>query len=227
VIFSSRTIPGNEKAVGAVINGLARQGIDVLTSEDALVHTSGHPRQDELKSFYKWLRPGLLVPMHGEMRHLQRHLALAREAGIRQAIRIEAGDVLRLAPGPATIVDQAPAGRLHVDGRLIVPAIDGPARLRRKLAQVGIVFVSLLVNAKGELRDPVQVVCDGLPLMDARDAVIAQLLEEAAEDALDALPCAKKRSDDEIREAVRLGVRRAADEVWGKKPVVHIAVHRL
>jgi ribonuclease J len=226
-IFSSRTIPGNEKAVGAVINGLARDGIDVLTSDDALVHTSGHPRQEELKSFYRWLRPSLLVPMHGEMRHLQRHLALAREAGIREAIRIEAGDVLRLAPGPAAVVDQAPAGRLHVDGRLIVPAIEGPARLRRKLAQVGIVFVSLVLDPKGHARCPVAVVCDGLPQSDADGEPLLAMLEDAAEAALEGLPRVRRRSEDDIRETVRLAVRRAADAAWGKKPVVHVAIHHL
>jgi ribonuclease J len=227
VIFSSRTIPGNEKAVGAVINGLARQGVEVLTSEDALVHTSGHPRQEELKAFYGWLRPRLLVPMHGEMRHLQRHLVLARQAGIPEAIRIEAGDIVRLAPGPAEIVDQAPAGRLHVDGRLIVPAIDGPARQRRKLAHSGIVLVSLVVDPRGQARGAVRVVIDGLPLADAAGDLLVDMLEEAAESALEALPRARRRSDDDIAEALRLAVRRAADAAWGKKPVVHVAVHRL
>ncbi len=226
VIFSSRTIPGNEKAVGAVINGLAEQEIDVLTSDDALVHTSGHPRQDELKAFYGWLRPGLLVPMHGEMRHLQRHVALALEAGIPEALRIETGDVLRLAPGPAEVIDEAPSGRLHVDGRLIVPAIDGPARFRRKLAQVGIVFVSVVLDPKGQARCPVRIVGDGLPLNDASGEALLDGLEMAAEDALDALP-RKKRSDDDIAETLRLAVRRTAFAAWGKRPVVHVAVHRL
>ena len=227
VVFSSRTIPGNEKAVGSVINGLTGQGIEVVTGDDALVHTSGHPRQDELKAFYSWLRPALLVPMHGEMRHLERHLQLAREAGIREAIRIEAGDVLRLVPGPATIVDQAPAGRLHVDGRLIVSAAVGPARFRRKLSFAGIVFVSLVLDPKGQARSPLMLVSDGLPKEDGGGGSLDEVLLEAAENAFDALPKARRRSDDDVREALRLAVRRTADAVWGKKPVVHIAIHRL
>ncbi len=213
--------------MGAVINGLAEQGIEVVTSDDALVHTSGHPRQDELKAFYSWLRPALLVPMHGEMRHLERHLELAREAGIREAIRIEAGDILRLVPGPATIVDQAPAGRLHVDGRLIVSAVEGPARLRRKLSFAGIVFVSLVLDPKGQARTPLMLVSDGLPKEDGGGGSLDEILLEAAENAFDALPKARRRSDDDIREALRLAVRRTADAVWGKKPVVHVAIHRL
>ncbi|TMJ41400.1 MAG: ribonuclease J, partial [Alphaproteobacteria bacterium] len=137
VVFSSKTIPGNEKAVSAVHNNLASLGVDVITSDDALVHTSGHPRQDELKLLYGWLKPRAVIPMHGEPRHLLRHVEFAEAAGIGETLMAENGDLIRLAPGPAQIVDEMPAGRLHVDGKLIVPANEGPARFRRKLSFAG------------------------------------------------------------------------------------------
>jgi ribonuclease J len=226
VIFSSRTIPGNEKAVGEVINGLALQGVEVLTAEDALVHTSGHPRQEELKTFYAWLRPRLLVPMHGEARHLERQVALAREAGVAEAMRITDGQILRLAPGPAEVVDEAPAGRLHVDGRLVVPATDGPAKFRRKLAFSGIVFVSLVLDGKGLALEQ-RVIADGLPEVDARGTPLTQILDDAVAVAFDAIPRARRRLDDDVREVVRVAVRRTAEQVWGKRPICHVAIHRV
>ncbi|MEE4235510.1 MAG: ribonuclease J, partial [Anderseniella sp.] len=163
VIFSSKTIPGNEKSVGNLLNLLAGQGVDVITSDDAMVHTSGHPRQEELRQLYGWLRPKLLVPMHGEMRHLKRQIEFARGCGIPATAQVMGGEVLRLSPGPAEIIDEVPGGRLHVDGRLIVPSIDGPARKRRKLSFVGVVAVSLVIDGAGKLADDPQAVLDGLP----------------------------------------------------------------
>ena len=125
VIFSSRTIPGNEKAVGRIQNGLARNGCDILTDGEALVHVSGHPRRDELRQMYRWMRPKIVVPMHGEARHLKAQAELAREMGVATVFTLTDGEILRVAPDPA-VIDDAPVGRLFRDGRLLVPAVDGP-----------------------------------------------------------------------------------------------------
>ena len=226
VVFSSKTIPGNEKAVGAVINNLARQGILVVTADQAPVHTSGHPRQEELRQFYQWLKPQLLVPMHGEAWHLESHAEFARSCGIPETQVIYNGEMLRLAPAPSEVVGQTPAGRLHVDGRLIVPAIDGPARMRRKLSFVGVVFVSLVLDERGNIAaDPV-VKTDGLPLADEQGTPFADFLLEVVDQALDSMPRARRREDSVVVETIRHAVRRAADTAWGKKPVCHVALHR-
>jgi len=221
VVFSSKTIPGNEKAVSAVHNNLASLGVDVITSDDALVHTSGHPRQDELKLLYGWLNPRAVIPMHGEPRHLLRHVEFAEASGIGETLMAENGDLIRLAPGPAQIVDEMPAGRLHVDGKLIVPAIEGPARFRRKLSFAGIVVVSLVIDAKGTLVSDIEIVADGLP------AGLDEKLKAAADEAYESMPRPRRQNDGTIIEMVRTAIRRAADAEWGKKPICQVLLHRL
>src|SRR5258708_29218276 len=139
VIFSSRTIPGNEKAVGRVINGLVLQGIEVITDRTHLVHVSGHPRRAEVADLYSWVRPRIAVPVHGEALHLSEHAALARKAGVPQAVVCENGDVVRLAPGPASVVDEVPQGRLYKDGRLTIDSGGRTVADRRPLSFVGVV----------------------------------------------------------------------------------------
>jgi len=221
VVFSSKTIPGNEKAVSAVHNNLARLGVDVITSDDALVHTSGHPRQDELKLLYQWLKPRAVIPMHGEPRHLLRHLELAEEAGIDETLMAENGDLIRLCPGPVQIVDEVPSGRLHVDGKLIVPAVEGPARHRRKLSFVGIVVASLVIDRKLGLFTDIGIVADGLP------AGLGEKLQDVAEEAFESMPRPRRQNDETVSETIRTAIRRAADAEWGKKPICRVLLHRL
>jgi ribonuclease J len=227
VIFSSKTIPGNEKAVGNLLNLLAGQGVDVITSDDALVHTSGHPRQEEIRQFYGWLRPKLLVPMHGEMRHLKRQLEFAEGCGILATAQVMGGEMLRLSPGPVEIVDEAPGGRLHVDGRLIVPSIDGPARKRRKLSFVGVVAVSLVIDGHGKLADDPQAVLDGVPEETGSGYEFHELVLDVAEEAFEAIPRKRRHIDDVVEDSLRLAIRRRLETEWGKKPIVHVLIHRV
>ena len=143
VIFSSRTIPGNERAVGEIQNRLVDMGCELVTDNDALVHVTGHPRREELKEMYGWVKPRIAIPMHGEARHLAEHAKLARAAGVKEVLSVRNGDIVRLAPGAAEIIDEAPVGRLFRDGHLLVPSEDGPVRERRSLAFAGIVMVAL------------------------------------------------------------------------------------
>jgi ribonuclease J len=227
VVFSSRTIPGNEKAVSAVINKLAAQGMKIVTANQALVHTSGHPRRGELKDVYAWLKPTLLVPMHGEMWHLTTHVELAKAVGIHESALVTNGQMLRLAPAPAQIIAEVPFGRLHVDGKLIVPAFDGPARARRKLSFVGVVLVSLVLDQRGDLLDAPLVLLDGGPQVDEEGAPLGAILADAVEVSLASMPRPRRRQDDAIRETVKITVRRTAEEIWGTKPICHVLIHRL
>jgi ribonuclease J len=226
-IFSSRVIPGNEKAVAAVVNSLAGRGIEIIGGEEALVQTSGHPRQGEIKLLYSWLKPEVVIPMHGEMRHLLRHELFALECGVPEAIVAVNGDLVRLAPGPAAVIDKVAAGRLHVDGKLIVPAVDGPVRPRRKLAFGGIVMVSLVLDDKGALVGGPTLVSDGLPQQSATDEDLNDLLLDIVDQAIFAMPPARRREDAPVVEIVRNAVRREADALWGKKPVCRVVVHRV
>ena len=221
VVFSSRTIPGNEKDVALVHNNLAKIDVDVLTADDALVHASGHPRQDELRLMYEWLKPKALVPMHGEARHLRAHATFARHCGIGQALIPKDGTIMRLAPGPLENLDEVACGRLHVDGKLIVPAEDGPARQRRKVSMAGIVFISIALDEKHQLADDMQITCDGLP-----SGLEAELLE-AAEEAFETMPRPRRKDEGTLAETIRVAVRRCADQIWGKKPICKVLVQRV
>ncbi|MEX2036557.1 MAG: ribonuclease J, partial [Xanthobacteraceae bacterium] len=121
VIFSSRPIPGNERAINRVINGLIDQGVEVITDRTHLVHVSGHPRRGELEDMIGWVRPRTLIPVHGEALHLAEHAALARRLGT-NVLLCRNGDLVKLAPGEPAITDEVPAGRFYKDGALLIQA---------------------------------------------------------------------------------------------------------
>ena len=224
VIFSSRTIPGNERAVGRIQNNLARRGVDVITDNDALVHVTGHPRREELRQMYAWIKPQIAVPMHGEARHLREQGRLARVAGVPQVVEPFNGDIVRLAPGPAQIVDDVPSGRLYRDGSLIVPGVDGPVQERRKLAQVGLVMVAITLSSKGEVLGYPQLALDGVPEMTARGETMYDVAMDSVEGTLKSIPVPRRRDPEMVREAVRRGVRGAIAEAWGKKPIAKVLI---
>jgi ribonuclease J len=224
VIFSSRTIPGNEKAVGRIINGLIRQGVEVITDRTELVHVSGHPRRAELEDLYRWVRPQILVPVHGEPLHLHEHAELARRLGISEVVVCENGDLVRLSPGPAGIIDEVPAARLYKDGKLIVEAQDRTLPDRRRLGFGGIVSVALAISQRGELAAQPGVKLTGIPERTAQGQAMAEIAEDAVLTTVQALPRARRRDPDGIAEAVRGAVRSALAAHWGKKPLCHVHV---
>jgi len=221
-IFSSRTIPGNEKAVGWIQNSLVRMGIDVLTDAEALVHVTGHPRRDEVRQLLALTKPRIVVPMHGEARHLKAHAELAREAGVPEVQVAYNGEVVRLAPGPVRIVDDAPVGREYRDGRLIVPSGDGPVRERRKLASVGIIVIALVLSRRGELMSEPRIAIDGVPLDDQDGEPMSELVLSAVEGTLKSIPRDRRRDLEMVSEAVRRAVRGGVAGAWGKKPIVKV-----
>jgi ribonuclease J len=224
VIFSSRTIPGNEKAVGRVINGLVGQGIEVITDRTHLVHVSGHPRRAELEDLYGWVRPRIAVPVHGEPLHLAEHAALARKAGVPQALECRNGDVVQLAPGPAGIVDEVPQGRLYKDGRLIVDAAQRTVADRRRLGFVGVVSIAVALDQKGALAGDPAVEMIGIPEAATDGRAFSDIAYEAAVETVENMPRARRRDPDSVADAVKRGVRAAIANQWGKKPLclVHV-----
>jgi len=224
VIFSSRTIPGNEKAVSRVVNGLIRQGIEVITDRTHLVHVSGHPRRAELEDLYGWVRPRIAVPVHGEALHLAEHAALARRIGVPEALTCSNGDVVRIAPGPATIVDELPQGRLYRDGRLIVDAEQRTIPDRRRLGFVGVVSIALALDSKGTLAGEPEIETIGIPELTTDGRRFADVVHEAAIETMGSLPRARRRDPDSVADSVKHGVRAAVAVQWGKKPlcIVHV-----
>lgn len=224
VIFSARPIPGNEKAIARVINGLVAQGVEVITDRTHLVHVSGHPRRDELRDMIGWVRPKILIPAHGEALHLAEHAALARRAGVPQVLVCRNGDLVRLAPGPAEIVDQLPSGRLYKDGALLIEAEAPTIAARRRLSISGMVSVAIAINDKGALVTYPEVELIGLPETDAAGAPFVEVARRAVEETFETLPKPRRRDPDEVAESLRRAVRAAIAGRWGKKPICHVHV---
>ena len=224
VIFSSRTIPGNEKAVARVQNALSDNGVEILTDQDALVHVSGHPRRGELEQLYEWLKPDIAVPMHGEGRHLEAHAELAEDLGVGQVIRARNGTMVRLLPRPGEIVDDVPAGRLYRDGLILTSSEEGQVRMRRRLSFAGIVAVCLVLTSKGELVAEPEVSLIGLPEEDNRGVPLEEIARDAAVGTVESIPRPRRKDPNLVAEAVRRGVRSGLNQVWGKKPVCTVLV---
>jgi ribonuclease J len=226
MIFSSRTIPGNERTVGRIQNRLVDLGCEIIADGEALVHVTGHPRRDELTEMYGWVRPRIAIPMHGEARHLCEHAKLARAAGVKEVLDVRNGDIVRLAPGAAEVVDEAPVGRLFRDGQLLVPAEDGPVRERRSLAFAGVVIVALARAGRGEVSWEAEIALDGVPAADAEGRPMTDIVREAVEGAVVSIPRDRRRDGEMVREAVRRAVRSAVERAWGKRPIAKVLVMR-
>jgi ribonuclease J len=224
VIFSSRTIPGNEKAVGSIINNLVLQGVEVLTDRDHLVHVSGHPRRDELRDLIAWTKPQLLIPVHGEALHLQEHAKLARAAGVPRVLVCRNGDLVKLGPGDPGIVGEVPSGRLYKDGAILEDSKSRAVVERRRMAFSGCAFVAIAVTAQGDLADDPEVDLVGIPEQNRAGELFDDLVFDAVMATIEGLPKARRRDPDALGESVRRAVRAVINEHWGKKPacLVHV-----
>lgn len=224
VVFSSRVIPGNEKAILTIKNQLIEQGVKMVEDGDALVHVSGHPRRNELKQMYEWVRPEILVPVHGEAAHLVAHGALAAMAGVPQVAQVRNGDMLRLWPGEAEIIDQVPFGRIFKDGKISGDDEAVGVRERRKLSFAGHVAVNVVLDDRYDLAGDPDLVALGVADVDARGEPLEEIMLEAAVGAFSSIPRPRRRDLDLVAESVRRAVRAAANDAWGKKPIVTVFV---
>jgi ribonuclease J len=219
VVFSSKQIPGNEIAIGRVQNALAARGIEMITDRQAFVHVSGHPGKPELAAMYEWIRPEMLVPVHGEVRHMAEQARFGAAKGIPKTIVQQNGDVVRLAPDGPAIVGQERTGRLVLDGDTIIAADGEAMNERRRIAQRGLIAVAVAFDAKGKMRGAPAFSMVGVPIEEDREQFIDEAVEAAAGAARKGAKDAEK-----LREAIRLAVRRIATEWTGKKPVVNVSL---
>jgi ribonuclease J len=226
VIFSSRTIPGNEKAILEIKNQLIDQGIKIIEDGDALVHVSGHPRRNELRKMYEWTRPRIGIPVHGEAAHLVAQGALMAQSGISEVAQVRNGDMIRLAPGAAEIVDKVPVGRIYKDGKLVGDDEATGIRERRKLSFAGHVAVNVVLDDRYEMAGDPDIVAIGVAKVDAQGEDVEGLMLDAAIGAIDSIPRQRRKDLDLVQEAVRRAVRSSANEIWGKKPLVTVFVTR-
>jgi len=221
VVFSSRQIPGNELAIGRIQNTLAGKGVRLITDKQSMIHVSGHPGRPELIELYKWIRPEILVPVHGEVRHMDEQARLGISEGIPRAILQKNGDLIRLAPDGPHKIKQVRNGRLVLDGDIIAPADGEAMAARRRLSQTGLVTVALAVSSEGKQTSGVEIATIGVPLEEDLEAFVAEAQVDTAK-ALTDLKGDKRRNREAIAEAVRVAVRRTAQRWIGKKPVVQV-----
>ncbi len=229
VIFSSFTIPGNERSVGGLLNNLADNGVEIVTLANDLVHASGHPQRDELRQLYDWLKPEALVPMHGEYRHMQEHAKFGLENGIKASQILTNGEMMRLLPlkheqGTLQKVDEVPTGRWYLDGNVIAIHHEQPMRERRKLAYVGLVLVTLVLSQDDFGIIDMMIDIQGIPEEVSKGEPLDDLVDLTVEGVIASLPRKKRRDEAIVTEAVRRAVRSEINRLWNKKPVcvVHV-----
>lgn len=215
VLFSSRQIPGNEVSIGKIQNKLAESGVTMVTDRQSHIHVSGHPGRPELEAMYSWIRPEILVPVHGEIRHMQEQVRVGQAAGIPENIFQKNGDIVRLAPGKPARLAQVRSGRLVLDGDIIVPADGVSIVMRRRIAFNGVVVVAL--DPKG--RATIEGI--GLPLDEDYDDFVAEAKSDIAA-ALKRLKGTERKNASAVAEAARLATRKAAQRWSGKKPQVKV-----
>ncbi|QLC21679.1 ribonuclease J [Parasphingopyxis sp. CP4] len=219
IIFSSKQIPGNELAIGRIQNALAEKQIPIITDRQAMVHVSGHPGRPELAKMYEWIRPEILVPVHGEMRHMAEQARFGASQGIPKTIVQQNGDVVRLAPDGPKIISHERVGRLVLDGDTIVAADGEAMNERRRIGQRGLIAVTVAFGADGKMRGSPSFSMAGIPVEEDRETFIDEAIEAAANAAR-----AGASDPEKLREAIRLAVRRMATHWTGKKPVVNVSL---
>lgn len=228
-VFSSRVIPGNDIPIRNLQNRLAGRGVRLYTDRDHPgIHVSGHPCRDELIQMYKWARPQIAIPTHGERRHLQEHIALATELGVPHSLAPKNGDMVRLAPGNVEVIDEAPHGRLFLDGGVLTPENSEPLRERRHTAQNGLLMVSIVLDRKNRLAADPEVRAIGLPGDD--DYPLEDALEDLADEvegAIKAIHSDARNDDRAFEQAIGRSLKRASQKIWERRPVVETVVVRL
>jgi ribonuclease J len=228
-IFSSRIIPGNDLAIRRMQNRLADMGVRIITDDAHKdLHVSGHPCRDELADMYAWARPRIAIPTHGEQRHLQEHLALARTLQVPEGVAPRNGDMVRLAPGPASIIDEVPAGRLYVDGQAVTPELGVALRERRHMAFNGVITVAAVLDDDGRLLGPPKLKAVGLP--DGQGVSLSEALAELSDlalEAVDGMDFDDREEDEAVEAALSRAVKRGAFRIWKRRPAVEVSVLRV
>lgn len=223
VIFSSRVIPGNERPIQRLQERLFQMGAKVLTDDEVFVHVSGHPAREELTQMYRWVRPRIAVPVHGEPQHLRAHAELALSCQVPQALVGGNGKVVRLAPGEARVEAEVASGRLALDGSRLLPLNAAALKERGRLADNGAVLATVVTDQRGELLAPPKVTERGIDVGGEEEDWLVSCLE----DALHEVGAGIRRDDARLREHLRVVLRRRVLNRTGKKAQVEVHLVRI
>src|SRR5690606_21132303 len=225
MIFSSWAIPGNEREVIDIQNLLIDKGVEIITQNDALVHVTGHPRREELRRLYSWLKPQVLVPVHGEATHLSAHAKLGREEGIPNVCEARNGDLVRLFPEPMAFPSEVRTGELYLDGLVLCTPEESGVKGRRRLSFGGMIVVSLAVNASGQVVSGPDMMIEGLPETD--DESVSDLIEDTIAGVIKSMPPKRRKDTEVLNSALFKAIRNEVNAFWGRKPNVSVFVHRV
>ena len=226
MLFSSWAIPGNERAVIDIQNAFIDKGVEVVTNADKLIHASGHPRRDELKQLYDWVKPETLVPVHGEAAHLHAHAAFGRENGIRNVLEIRNGDMVRLFPEPARFPGEVRVDELYLDGQILCTPEESNVRDRRRLGFGGMAVVSLVIDRRGEVVSGPEIGIEGIPELEDEEGP-DEIAYAAIRATFKSLTAKRRVDPDLVAEAIRRAVRGELAAYWGRKPNVRVIVHQV
>ena len=225
-IFSSKTIPGNEKGVSRIINQFSEMGVDVVEDESGLYHVSGHANRPDLKEMHKIIQPQFLIPMHGEHRHLREHSKLASENGL-ASIVCPNGNFLNLSSNEPKIFNKIEVGRVYLDGSSKVTSTDGIVRDRIRMAVNGLVVVSVLLDENDDLIGDPWCETKGLPIVTNSNAPLVDCLEEDLSQLIGRIEPDVLLDNEQLEEVVRRGARHTCKSEIGKKPEVSVVISRL
>jgi ribonuclease J len=225
-LFSSRTIPGNERSVLRIVNAFSEMGVDVVDEAGGLYHVSGHANRPDLERVHALVRPQILIPMHGEHRHLREHVKLAAARGIAAEIATN-GMMLDLSGNRPEVAEYIEAGRVYLDGSALVGALDGVIRDRIRLALNGHVMVTLLLDEEDAPIGEPWAELFGLPETGRKGRGLAAAIEAELAQFLENAPSKLLRDDEKLDDAMRRVIRQVTVEEIGKKPEVTVVVSRL
>ena len=225
-LFSSKTIPGNEKGVIRIINQFSEMGVDVVDDSSGRYHVSGHANRPDLETLHDVVKPQVLIPMHGEHRHLREHVKLAETRGMTGVLAVN-GMMIDLSGNTPKVAEYIETGRTYLDGSVQIGALDGVVRDRIRMALNGHVTVTVILDEDDEpLGDP-WVDCMGLPETGRNNAPLVDVLEEDLGQFLGRAKPGTLRDDDKLNDELRRLTRQSAMNEIGKKPEVTVVVSRL
>ena len=226
VIFSSKIIPGNEKKLYKLHNKLVRDGIDVISEDNAFVHVSGHPNREDLKEMYNWVKPKCVIPVHGEHRHMIEHINFAKEMQVPQQVQVENGDIVKLYPGEKPeVFDKAPSGKLYLDGNISVEEDSKSIKERKNISANGFLEVTILITPKGNIHNKPICTYKGLPVYENED--FDEGLEEEIDRTTRSFSLNNKKQDDNLIDALKIACKKYSKAKTGKKPITNINIVRV
>ena len=226
VIFSSRIIPGNEKRLYKIFNDFSKSEINVLSEENSMIHVSGHPAREDLKKMYSWVKPKIVIPVHGEQRHMAEHINFAKEMGVKFPVKVSNGEIIRLAPGEPQVVDKVTWGRVYLDGKVLIDNDSHVLKDRRNMAANGYMEITVLISKNGQIKNNPIITLKGIPLIQEDESEIEYDLEDVVMDTCKNFNLNNSKQEKNLIDTLKGNCRKLINDKSGKKPLVNINLVR-